>query len=156
MEKVGTFGVIELQGTRDRVEHRGGYAGQRAAFELAVVLDADPGECGDLAAPKSRHPARADDRQPRLLRGDLGTPRDQELADLGAIVHVNHGTARPPRVGCLLSTPFVRHSYIGWEPGSLVVCNPGKLFDLELPIDKAADGNRAMDQRRAIKVLLRP
>ena len=34
--------------------------------------------------------------------------------------------------------------------------NPGKVFDLELPIDQAAEGYQAMDQRRAIKVLLRP
>jgi threonine dehydrogenase-like Zn-dependent dehydrogenase len=34
--------------------------------------------------------------------------------------------------------------------------NPGKVFDLELPIDEAADGYRAMDQRRAIQVLLLP
>jgi threonine dehydrogenase-like Zn-dependent dehydrogenase len=34
--------------------------------------------------------------------------------------------------------------------------NPGKVFDLELPLDRAADGYRAMDQRDAIKVLLRP
>ena len=34
--------------------------------------------------------------------------------------------------------------------------NPGKVFDLELPLDEAADGYRAMDQREAIKVLLRP
>ena len=34
--------------------------------------------------------------------------------------------------------------------------NPGKVFDLELPIDKAAEGYQAMDQRQAIKVLLRP
>jgi threonine dehydrogenase-like Zn-dependent dehydrogenase len=33
---------------------------------------------------------------------------------------------------------------------------PGKVFDLELPLDQAADGYRAMDARRAIKVLLRP
>jgi threonine dehydrogenase-like Zn-dependent dehydrogenase len=33
---------------------------------------------------------------------------------------------------------------------------PGKVFDLELPLDHAADGYRAMDQREAIKVLLRP
>ena len=33
---------------------------------------------------------------------------------------------------------------------------PGKVFDLELPLDDAADGYRAMDERRAIKVLLRP
>jgi threonine dehydrogenase-like Zn-dependent dehydrogenase len=34
--------------------------------------------------------------------------------------------------------------------------NPGRVFDLELPLDQAAEGYRAMDQRRAIKVLLRP
>jgi threonine dehydrogenase-like Zn-dependent dehydrogenase len=34
--------------------------------------------------------------------------------------------------------------------------DPGKVFDLELPLEKAAEGYEAMDQRRAIKVLLRP
>jgi threonine dehydrogenase-like Zn-dependent dehydrogenase len=34
--------------------------------------------------------------------------------------------------------------------------DPGKVFDLELPLDQAAEGYRAMDERRAIKVLLRP
>jgi threonine dehydrogenase-like Zn-dependent dehydrogenase len=32
--------------------------------------------------------------------------------------------------------------------------DPGKVFDLELPLDQAADGYTAMDERRAIKVLL--
>jgi threonine dehydrogenase-like Zn-dependent dehydrogenase len=34
--------------------------------------------------------------------------------------------------------------------------NPGKVFDLTLPLDEAAEGYRAMDERRAIKTLLRP
>jgi threonine dehydrogenase-like Zn-dependent dehydrogenase len=34
--------------------------------------------------------------------------------------------------------------------------NPGKVFDLTLPIDQVAEGYAAMDERRAIKVLLRP
>ncbi|MBC2589075.1 zinc-dependent alcohol dehydrogenase family protein [Rhodococcus aetherivorans] len=34
--------------------------------------------------------------------------------------------------------------------------DPGKVFDLELPLGQAADGYKAMDERRAIKVLLRP
>lgn len=34
--------------------------------------------------------------------------------------------------------------------------NPGKVFDLELPMHDVAEGYRAMDERRAIKVLLRP
>jgi threonine dehydrogenase-like Zn-dependent dehydrogenase len=32
---------------------------------------------------------------------------------------------------------------------------PGKVFDLALPLEKVADGYRAMDERRAIKTLLR-
>jgi threonine dehydrogenase-like Zn-dependent dehydrogenase len=32
--------------------------------------------------------------------------------------------------------------------------NPGKVFDLQLPLEEAADGYKAMDERRAIKVLL--
>ena len=34
--------------------------------------------------------------------------------------------------------------------------DPGKVFDLELPLDQVAAGYQAMDQRDAIKVLLRP
>jgi threonine dehydrogenase-like Zn-dependent dehydrogenase len=34
--------------------------------------------------------------------------------------------------------------------------DPGKVFDLELPLDQADEGYRAMVERRAIKVLLRP
>ncbi|HEV7677905.1 MAG TPA: zinc-dependent alcohol dehydrogenase family protein [Candidatus Dormibacteraeota bacterium] len=41
-----------------------------------------------------------------------------------------------------------------------VICNgdiePGKVFDLSLPLDDAAEGYRAMDERRAIKALLHP
>src|SRR3954454_13585937 len=41
-----------------------------------------------------------------------------------------------------------------------LICNrtidPGKVFDLTLPLDRAAEGYRAMDERRAIKALLRP
>ena len=33
--------------------------------------------------------------------------------------------------------------------------DPGKVFDLELPLADVAEGYRAMDERRAIKVLLR-
>jgi len=36
------------------------------------------------------------------------------------------------------------------------VIDPGKVFDLTLPLDQAAEGYRAMDERRAIKTLLLP
>jgi len=34
--------------------------------------------------------------------------------------------------------------------------DPGKVFDLELPLEEADAGYEAMDERRAIKALLRP
>jgi threonine dehydrogenase-like Zn-dependent dehydrogenase len=34
--------------------------------------------------------------------------------------------------------------------------SPGKVFDLTLPLDQVAEGYHAMDERRAIKTLLRP
>lgn len=41
-----------------------------------------------------------------------------------------------------------------------LICNrkidPGNVFDLELPLEQAAEGYRAMDERRAIKALLWP
>jgi threonine dehydrogenase-like Zn-dependent dehydrogenase len=33
--------------------------------------------------------------------------------------------------------------------------NPGRVFDLELPLEQVAEGYRAMDERRAIKTMLR-
>ena len=34
--------------------------------------------------------------------------------------------------------------------------NPGRVFDLQLPLERVAEAYRAMDERRAIKALLRP
>ena len=34
--------------------------------------------------------------------------------------------------------------------------DPGKVFDLELPLEEAAAGYEAMDSRQAIKTILRP
>lgn len=34
--------------------------------------------------------------------------------------------------------------------------DPGRVFDLTLPLDEVAEGYRAMDERRAIKVLIQP
>jgi threonine dehydrogenase-like Zn-dependent dehydrogenase len=34
--------------------------------------------------------------------------------------------------------------------------NPGKVFDLTLPLAEVAEGYRAMDERRSIKCLLQP
>ena len=87
MEQVGALGVIELQSSGDRIQDRDGYASDRAPFKLRVVLHADSGKRSDLAAAQPRNPACADVGHPRLLRGDSGSPRDQELPDLRTVVH---------------------------------------------------------------------
>jgi hypothetical protein len=55
VEQVGPFGVVELQGAGDRIEDGGRDAGEGAAFEFGVVLDADPREGGDLTAAQPGH-----------------------------------------------------------------------------------------------------
>jgi len=64
---------------------------------------------------------------------------------------------------------FRRHVYLHGGPAPVrhylpelirLVLNgaidPGKVFDLELPLAQVAEGYQAMDERRAIKTLLRP
>jgi threonine dehydrogenase-like Zn-dependent dehydrogenase len=64
--------------------------------------------------------------------------------------------------------PFFRHVHLHGGPAparrylpklidliSLRTIAPGKVFDLTLPLEKVAEGYRAMDERRAIKTLLR-
>jgi hypothetical protein len=45
-------------------------------------------------------------RHTGLFRCDLGTPRSKELADFGAVVHLNDTTAGPGDLGCPISTPI--------------------------------------------------
>ena len=80
--------------------------------------------------------------------GYVGVPHDVELKGeelFYAHVHL-HGGPAP-----------VRHFLpelidLVWK-GKI---NPGKVFDLTLPLDQVAEGYSAMDERRAIKTLLRP
>src|SRR5215216_6241492 len=60
----------------DRVENGGGDTGEGTAFQLGVVLDADPGQGSHLTAAQTGYPSGADVAQARLLGGDLGLPRE--------------------------------------------------------------------------------
>jgi threonine dehydrogenase-like Zn-dependent dehydrogenase len=64
---------------------------------------------------------------------------------------------------------FFRHVYLHGGPAPVrrylpkliesvleETIDPGKVFDLTLPLEQVAEGYRAMDERRAIKALLRP
>ncbi|MGI5242140.1 hypothetical protein [Dactylosporangium sp. CA-139066] len=80
--------------------------------------------------------------------GYVGVTHDVRLDGLDLFfTHVHlHGVPAPVRrfLPDLIDRTFDRQ------------IEPGRVFDLTLPIEQAADGYTAMDQRRAIKVLLRP
>src|SRR5437879_367274 len=79
-------GLAEPQGPAERVEQALGHPGEVTPLELGVVLDADSGQVGDLAAAQAGHPAvAAVVRQPGLLGGDLGPAGAEEGPDLVAV-----------------------------------------------------------------------
>ena len=80
--------------------------------------------------------------------GYVGVPHGVELNGEGLFfTHVNlHGGPAPVRRFLPELINLVWNGKI----------NPGKVFDLTLPLDQVAEGYRAMDERRAIKTLLRP
>jgi len=53
-----------------------------------------------------------------------------------------------------LRRPGFARRNVSFQPPRAI--DPGKVFDLELPLEQAAEGYRAMGERRAIKALIRP
>src|SRR5467141_2419303 len=78
----------------------------------------------------------------------VGVPHGVELAGAELFyTHVHlHGGPAPVRRYLPELIQLVQNGTI----------NPGTVFDLELPLEQVAEGYRAMDERRAIKTLLRP
>ena len=90
------LGVVELKRPGHRMQHALGYARQVSAFEARVVVDADPGQQGDLLAAQPGDAAIAPVRgQAGTLRRDPGAPRGQEVADVLAVVHALQGRSGP-------------------------------------------------------------
>jgi hypothetical protein len=87
VEQVGALGVVEPQRVGERLEDAVGGTGGVAALQAFVVLDAHPGQGGDLLAPQPGHSPLAVARQADLLGRDLGPPRGQELRELACRVH---------------------------------------------------------------------
>ena len=116
---MGAFGVVELEGASEGVEDGGRHTGERATFELGVVLDTDAGQCGDLAAAQSWHASAADVGHSGLTRCDLGATRGEELADLGSVVHTDDATTRLGAHGMPCQYTLDRDFPSGRGPGFL-------------------------------------
>jgi threonine dehydrogenase-like Zn-dependent dehydrogenase len=80
--------------------------------------------------------------------GYVGVPHGVELDSVQLFfTHVRlHGGPAPVRRYLPTLIDLVLNRKIG----------PGKVFELTLPLDQVAEGYHAMDERRAIKTLLRP
>ena len=89
---MGPFGRVEPQRVRDAVDDALRDADGVATLEAHVVLRGHAGQERDLLTAQPQDPATVTPvgRQACLLRGDLGSPRTEELADLGS-----HGLPRP-------------------------------------------------------------
>ena len=85
------LGLVELEGVRERVQHAVGGAAEVAALQAVVVVDAQPGERGDLLAAQPGHAARSEDREADVLRSDPRAPGREEVADLAPGVHSGQG-----------------------------------------------------------------
>jgi threonine dehydrogenase-like Zn-dependent dehydrogenase len=132
-------------GATDIVAARGD-DGVAAIMDLTDGIGADA-VCEAVGTPESMTQAVASVR-PGGLVGVVGVPHDVDLP-LSQMFFRNVGIKGGPA-----SVP----QYV---PGLLDMVltrriEPGKVFDLELPLEQVADAYAAMDERRTIKALLRP
>jgi len=138
-------GIARSFGATDVVAERG-EAGEAAVLELTGGVGADAVlEC--VGTGQAMNTALAVAR-PGATVGYVGVPHGVELP-VGEMFARNVGVAggiAPVRQ----YLPALRDDVLSGQ------INPGLVFDLELPLDQVAQGYAAMDERRAIKTLLRP
>jgi hypothetical protein len=99
-------------------------------------------------APARRPPHRHGPRDREPTPSPIRRPRADHLFPLQVVKGPGNtwinGASLIHALGCCLDRVWNRR------------IDPGKVFDLVLPLEQVADAYRAMDVRRAIKVLLRP
>ena len=132
-------------GATDVIAERG-EAGEAAVLELTDGVGADAVlECVGTGQAMNTAVAIA---RPGATVGYVGVPHGVELpvrTMFSRNVGVSGGIA-PVRQ----YLPALRDDVLS---GAI---NPGLVFDLDLPLDQVAEGYAAMDERRAIKTMLRP
>ena len=133
-------------GATDIVEERGDEGVARCRSSPAASA---PTGCSSASARRSRWTRRSARRAPAAWSATSACRTAAPSCPCGTLfdrnVGVNGGVA-PVRGYIEELLPDVLSGAI----------EPGRVFDLELPLTEAAEAYAAMDERRAIKVLLRP
>ena len=133
------FGATHVVAERDK-------AATEAVMEITGGVGADAVlECvgTDQAMKTAFHAARPGSRV-----GFVGVPHDVELP-IRRMFQKNIALAG----GMAPVRAYLPHLLELVQDG---VINPGLVFDTTLPLDQVAEGYRAMDERRSIKVLIQP
>lgn len=137
--------IARAFGATDVIEQRG-VTGEAAVLELTDGVGADAVlECVGTGQSMSTAIAVA---RPGATVGYVGVPHGVQLP-VRTMFSRNVGVAggvAPVRQ----YLPALRDQVLS---GAI---NPGLVFDLDLPLEKVAEGYAAMDERRAIKTMLRP
>jgi hypothetical protein len=109
---VSALGLVQLKRAGYAVKNGVGSPGKVPALHTNVIVNADARQQRDLLPPQPFDPAVAATvgRQPGLGRRDALTARDEELADLGPVIHDFHGRGAPGWMGGTAVTWNSRHS----------------------------------------------
>ena len=100
-----TLGVIELERTSERFQHKLRGAADLPALQAPVVVGADAGQRRDLLTSQTRHPPHAVARQTDLLGREPGPARSQKLGDVVGGRHDFEGRPFVLTVGGPLEAP---------------------------------------------------
>jgi threonine dehydrogenase-like Zn-dependent dehydrogenase len=132
-------------GATDLVAERG-EAGEQRVLELTAGVGADAVlECVGTGAAMDTAVAVA---RPGASVGFVGAPHGVELP-VRRMFNRNVGLAGGLAPVRTYLPDLLERTLSG-------AIDPGRVFDLTLPLEDAAEGYRVMDERRAVKVLLRP
>ena len=133
-------------GATDIVEERGREAGARISELLGGVLADSVIEA--VGTKESMEQAIASVR-PGGKVGYVGVPNGGAELPISVLFYKNIGVAG----GMAPARAYIPELLEDVLSGAI---NPGRVFDLEVPLSEVAEAYAAMDERRAIKVLLRP
>jgi threonine dehydrogenase-like Zn-dependent dehydrogenase len=138
--------VARAFGATDIVAERGD-EGVAAVKDLLGGIGADAGlEC---VGTKESMAQALDSIRPGGFVGYVGVPAGGPELPIGKMFSNNLNVAG----GVAPARTYLPELLTDVLAGTI---DPGRVFDLELPLEKVADAYAAMDERRAIKVLLRP
>jgi threonine dehydrogenase-like Zn-dependent dehydrogenase len=166
--------LLALSDVMSTGHHAAVMAGVKKGNTVAVVGDGAVGLCAVLASRRlgaeriialSRHPARQQTAR-EFGAADIVEARGDEAVQ--AVLDLTGGIVGVPHGQVPFTATFFRNT--GWRggpaPARIYVpellgdvldgaINPGRIFDYETDLDHIADAYRAMDERRAIKSLVR-